>query len=99
MAHFKTGWMQKEQVLDVKVAADLKVGDMVTLNTSTNTIAKTTDKATAQYIVAQSDMTMEYGHIPVEQHDHRYSDVVAASTSATKKVAVFYITDKSDVIV
>lgn len=99
MAHFKTAWMQKEQVLDVKVAADCKVGDMVSINEAGDTITKTTKLSEADYIIAQSDNTMEYGHIPVEQHDHRYSDAVKASTGAKKKVAVFFIIDESDVIV
>lgn len=98
MAHFKTAWMQKEQVLDVKVATDCKVGDMVALDRDTNTLNKTNSLSVADYIIAQSDMTMERGHIPVEQHDHRYSDKVAASTGATKKVAVYFIIDESDII-
>ena len=97
MAHFKTGWMQKEQVLDVKVATDVKVGDMVALNPDGETLDKTMSLSSADYIIAQSDMTMEYGHIPVEQHDHRYSDKVAQS-STKKKVAVFFILDESDII-
>lgn len=97
MAHFKTGWLQKEQVLDVKVAADCKVGDMVALDADTETLNVTRSLSTADYIIAQSDMTMEYGHIPVEQNDHRYSDKVARSTTK-KKVAVFFIIDESDII-
>ena len=97
MAHFKTAWLQKEQVLDVKVAEDVKVGDMVALNADGETLDHTLSLANADYIIAQSDMTMEYGHIPVEQHDHRYSDKVAQS-STKKKVAVFFIFDESDII-
>ena len=97
MAHFKTAWLQKEQVLDVKVATNCKVGDMVVLNPDGETLDLTRSLASADYIIAQSDMTMEYGHIPVEQHDHRYSDKVASSTTK-KKVAVFFILDKSDIV-
>lgn len=97
MAHFKTAWMQKEQVLDVKVAADCKVGDMVALNPDGVTLDKTNSLSAADYIIAQSDMTMERGHIPVEQHDHRYSDKVAKSDTL-KKVAVFFILDESDIV-
>ena len=97
MAHFKTGYLQKEQVLDVKVGAELHVGDMATLDTSTNTLNKTLSLAQADYIIAQSDMTMEYGHVPVEQRDWKYSDVVKQS-STPKKVAVFFILDESDII-
>ena len=95
MASFKTGYLQKEQVLDVKVAAELKVGDLVKV--SGDTMSKATNLSDAQYIVAQSDMTMEYGHVPVEKRDWNYSDAVAVSNTA-KKVAVFYILDKSDII-
>lgn len=97
MAHFKTGYLQKEQVLDVKVAAALKVGDLVAV--ANGSMSKAASLANAQYIVAQSDMTMEYGHVPVERGNWAYSDVVAATTGTdTKKVAVYYIYDKSDVI-
>lgn len=102
MAHFKTAWQQKEQVLDKKVNEDVRVGDMVyvgdgTAGKNVDTLYKTAILAEADYIIAQSDMTMEYGHIPVEQHDHRYSDKVAKSTER-KKVAVFFILDESDII-
>lgn len=102
MAHFKTGWQQKEQVLDKKVNEDVNVGDMVYVGDGSNgkavdTLYKADSLANASYIIAQSDMTMEYGHIPVEQHDHRYSTKVAKSTTL-KKVAVFFIVDKSDII-
>ena len=95
MAHFKTGYHQREQVLDVKVAGDYKVGDMVSL--AEDTITKVTALANADYIIAQSDMTMEYGHVPVESRDYRYSPKVAKSASK-KKVAVFFISDKSDIL-
>lgn len=96
MASFKTGHSQREQVLDVKVSADLKVGDLVKV--ADGSMSKATNLSDAQYIVAQSDTTMEYGHVPVENRDWKYSDKVAASTTA-KKVAVFYIIDKNDIIV
>lgn len=97
MAHFKTGYLQKEQVLDVKVSTALKVGDLVKV--ASGTMSKATGLSDAQYIVAQSDMTMEYGHVPVERGNWAYSDDVAVTTdNNTKKVAVFFIIDKSDVI-
>ena len=98
MAHFKTGHLQKEQVLDVKVRTEMRVGDMCVLDRETNTLDKTLSLAQADYIVAQSDTTMEYGHVPVEHRDWKYSDKVAASTEETKKVAVFFILDESDII-
>ena len=49
------------------------------------------------YIVAQSDQTMEYGHVPVELRDYRYVDTVADKTTV-KKVALFRIINPKDVI-
>lgn len=98
MAHFKTAYGQREIIVDAKVTVACKVGDYVKLDTSVtpNTLAKSTI-ANATHIVAQSDMTLEYGHIPVESRDYRYSPNVATST-AVKKVALFQIIDKSDII-
>lgn len=110
---FKTAYLQHEVVEDVKVTAGknqvLHVGDIVKITngvlglvlsasaTSANGVsfpALTTD----MYIVAQSDQTMEYGHVPVEMRDYRYDDKVADKTTA-KKVALFRIIDPKDVIV
>ena len=110
---FKTAYLQHEVVEDVKVTAGkgqvLHVGDIVKITngvlglvlsasaTSANGVsfpALTTD----MYIVAQSDQTMEYGHVPVEMRDYRYDDKVADKTTA-KKVALFRIINPQDVIV
>ena len=110
---FKTAYLQHEIVEDVKVTAGknqvLHVGDIVKITngvlglvlsasaTSANGVsfpALTTD----MYIVAQSDQTMEYGHVPVEMRDYRYDDKVADKSTA-KKVALFRIIDPQDVIV
>lgn len=110
---FKTAYLQHEIVEDVKVTAGknqvLHVGDIVKITngvlglvlsasaTSANGVsfpALTTD----MYIVAQSDQTMEYGHVPVEMRDYRYNDKVADKATA-KKVALFRIINPQDVIV
>lgn len=110
---FKTAYLQHEVVEDVKVTAGknqvLHVGDIVKITngvlglvlsasaTSANGVsfpALTTD----MYIVAQSDQTMEYGHVPVEMRDYRYDDKVADKSTA-KKVALFRIINPLDVIV
>ena len=110
---FKTAYLQHEVVEDVKVTAGknqvLHVGDIVKITngvlglvlsasaTSANGVsfpALTTD----MYIVAQSDQTMEYGHVPVEMRDYRYDDKVADKTTP-KKVALFRIINPLDVIV
>lgn len=118
-AQFKTGYDQKELVLDIVVAgaADLHVGELAQYVAANGDkpayLTSATNLSTATHIIAQSDMTMEYGHVPVEDRNYKYSDVVArtltagsptttttlSSTSETKKVAVFAITDKTDVIV
>lgn len=110
---FKTAYLQHEIVEDVKVTAGknqvLHVGDIVKITngvlglvlsasaTAAGSVvfpALTTD----MYIVAQSDQTMEYGHVPVEMRDYRYDDKVADKTTA-KKVALFRIINPQDVIV
>ena len=99
-AYFKTALGQREIVLDCKVAADVAVGTLCKYTAGTNTLAASVSGTPAQgdYIIAQSDMTMEYGHVPIEYQDHRYSPKVAATTGTeTKKVAVFLVSDVTDV--
>ena len=110
---FKTAYLQHEVVEDVKVTAGknqvLHVGDIVKITngvlglvlaasaTAAGSVvfpALTTD----MYIVAQSDQTMEYGHVPVEMRDYRYDNKVADKATA-KKVALFRIINPQDVIV
>ena len=95
MAHFRTAYDQREIPVDAKVAANVKVGDMVVL--ADDTITKTTTLETATHIVAQSDMTLEYGHVPVEFRNYNYDPTVKASTTK-KKVALYQIIDKTDII-
>lgn len=97
-AQFKTALGQHEEVLDCIVSGNLTVGQICKYTSGTNTLAASTAAAVAgDYIIAQSDMTMEYGHVPVEKRDYRYSPQVAASATK-KKVAVFKVTDVTDVI-
>ena len=95
-AHFKTALGQHEIVLDCKVAADLVVGQLCKLSSGSLTASASATAVAGDYIIAQSDMTMEYGHVPVENRNYAYSPKVAASTT-NKKVAVFAVTDVSDV--
>lgn len=97
-AYFKTALGQHEIVLDCLVAADVEVGYLCKYDTSTNKLSASTSAtpASGDYIIAQSDMSMEYGHIPVENRDYRYDPIVKASTTE-KKVAVFRVTDVTDV--
>lgn len=55
----------------------VKVGDLVVLSAgSVNSIKRTLSLAAATHMVAQSDNTMENGHIPVENRDYRYFPMV-----------------------
>jgi len=95
-AQFKTAYLQREIPVQAAVAEDLVVGALCTFD-GTNITGATT-ATVGNYIVAQSDVTMGASHVPVEHHDWRYSNKVAASTTP-KNVALFRITDASDVIV
>lgn len=110
---FKTAYLQHEIVEDVKVTAGknqvLHVGDIVKITNGVLGLVLSASAASADavsfpalttdmYIVAQSDQTMEYGHVPVEMRDYRYDDKVADKSTA-KKVALFRIINPQDVIV
>ncbi len=121
--HFITAYLQREIPVDIAVvAADttkkFRVGELVTLEPADSDapaylhVASGDDAATvltnATHIIAQSDMTLGYGHAKVENGDYRYSDEVAPTitdgkvpnaASETKKVALFAIMDKNDIIV
>lgn len=110
---FKTAYLQHEVVEDVKVTAGknqvLHVGDIVKITNGVLGLVLSASASAAgsvvfpalttdMYIVAQSDQTMEYGHVPVEMRDYRYDDKVADKATA-KKVALFRIINPQDVIV
>ena len=86
-ASFKTAYLQREVPMTVAVAGDkpLVVGEMVTLTAASGavpaSIKSAATVAAATHIIAQSDMTMEYGHVPVEYRDYRYSDQVKGTVS------------------
>ena len=110
---FKTAYLQHEIVEDVKVTAGknqvLHVGDIVKITNGVLGLVLSASAASAgavsfpvlttdMYIVAQSDQTMEYGHVPVEMRDYRYDNKVA-DKATVKKVALFRIINPQDVIV
>ena len=110
---FKTAYLQHEVVEDVKVTAGknqvLHVGDIVKITNGVLGLVLSASASAAgsvvfpalttdMYIVAQSDQTMEYGHVPVEMRDYRYDNKVADKATA-KKVALFRIINPQDVIV
>lgn len=85
------------------------VGDLVSYTAASGTtpafIKRVLSLASADYIVAQSDQTMEYGHVPVENRDYRYNPIVngtqatVAANGPVKKVALFKIVNPDDVII
>lgn len=114
MASFKTAYLQREIPLQLDVVNDCKVGDFVVVTNPTATVegymikataAQVTNK-TATHIVAQSDMTLAYGHVPVENRDYRYDPTVKGTvtqaptgkTNTWKQVALFKITNWDDII-
>ena len=101
IAHFKTAYLQREIPIKATLANAVRVGQVCTFSgvdgSALAAISDSTAIAEGQYIIAQSDMTMGNGHVPVENRNYKYDDTVAASTTA-KLVAVFRINDPSDVI-
>lgn len=111
MASFKTAYLQREVYYDCDVvgSSPLKVGDCVkyVANDGSNGayIQKSTFAA-ATHIIAQSDQTLAYGHVPVENRDYRYDPSVAVTASAAqpiasakpKHVALYAIINKDDIV-
>ena len=102
-AQFKTGYDQREIVVDVKAASGtltFRVGEVVSMSGGTisqisNTAATTVAApAVGNYIIAQSDMTMGRRNYGVG--DWEYDDTVNVTTTS-KKIAVFRINDLADV--
>ncbi len=93
--------------LTVDAGSDGKchVGDVFYLNSGEFTRRTGNSAANAKaavsvgdYIIAQSDQTMGYGHVPVENRDYRYSDEVKMTDGTVKKFALFKITNLDDLI-
>lgn len=109
MAGFRTAYLQREIYEDVAVVGNTKVGDFVqyvAANGAVPAYIKKSTIANATHIVAQSDMTLGYGHVPVENRNYKYDSKVAYTlasgtpTAATpiKHVALFKITNMEDIL-
>ena len=110
-AKFRTAYGQREIPMELAVigSTDLEVGQLVKITAKNGNVpAYITAAASisdATHMIAQSDMTMEYGHVPVEDRNYAYSPKVkctaasATASSPVKKVALFALIDKDDVIV
>ncbi len=105
MASFKTAYLQREVPLDLDVVgADgtvFEVGNLVTVTPATATVGaymtKAADLAAATHIIAQSDMTLGYEHVPVENIDYRYSPEVK-TTRTTAPAAADSVKDGANVL-
>ena len=102
MAHFRTGYQQYVLPVDATVAVELKVGDLVTITPASGStpaaIAKAASLAAATHMIALTDEAMSNNYVPTDMKNYAPSDKVAASTIA-KKVGVYPLFDKADVIV
>lgn len=101
---FKTAYLQREIMVDAKPGVELEVGHLVTYTPADGKIVKkegttAADIAVGDFVIAQSDMTLEYGHAKVENRDYSYSPKVAASKTAFKKVALFRVTNPDDMAI
>ena len=93
---FITGWNQREIHADMKVDAKAKVGTLCSIGTDTLTPLVEAPVANTKYaMIAQSDTTLDNGHVPVEDRDYMYYDDVAASD--TKKHVAYFIVDTTDI--
>lgn len=113
-AEFKTAYLQRVVPLDVAVVGSsaLERGQLVTYTAPTSSkvgyIEAASTLAAATHIIALTDMTISDGHVPTDRRDYMYSENVAVtaaanssltSTSVTKKVGLYPIWDKADVVV
>lgn len=99
-AKFRTAYLQREISTDVIIPnAEMHVGELGVIVPATdkmpaiiNKLAATSKDAAreeANIIIAQSDMTMEYGHVPVEDRDYRYSDIVKSKVDENIRGTAF----------
>ena len=98
-AEFVTAKDQHEIPMDLEVNADTAVGRVV--YNDGGKLKERTEVASVivgDYIVAQSDMTLKaMDYVPSQLHNYTYDPSVKAST-VEKHVALFKITDLSDVV-
>lgn len=99
-AKFRTAYLQREIPVDCVVVGEnaLEVGELVTVEfyehdyaiieaVTANTVGEA--KELGNYIIAQSDQTMEYGHVPVEDRDYKYNPEVAVSIDGSNPLPNF----------
>lgn len=100
MAHFRTAAGQYILPIDATVAVELVPGDLVVLTPGTpNAITKATGLTDATHIVALTDETVGGSYVSVDLKNYKPTGKVAASTSTPKRVGLYPIFDKNDIIV
>lgn len=110
MAQFRSAYLQHTVVLDVAVigSAALKRGDLVIFTAAADgkpdSIAKTSTLASATHMIALTDQTVGDGYVATDVKNYTVSDDVAVTaaslttSSPTKKVGLYPLFDKSDII-
>jgi hypothetical protein len=113
-ALFKDAYLQREVIVDVDVCPLCYVGDLVTYDPATKTIAAATAATAANAaIIAQSDITMHNivgnatsrsnpgAHVDIESKTWQSDKSVAAKATGgvNKKVAIFRVTNPLDVVI
>lgn len=112
---FKNAYLQKAikletvSTLSTETGDVFKIGQVVTLTAASGTtpayLSKDTTPAVGDYIIAQSDDTIGYGHVLVEDKNYKPQGYVAVTeatamdaSSVTKSVVVYKITDLDDLV-
>ena len=99
-AHFRTAADQHILPIDATVAKDFVVGDLVVLTPGTpNAITEAASLAAATHMIALTDETVGGSYVPVDMKIYKPSNIVKASTTVAKRVGLYPLFDKNDVIV
>lgn len=111
-ASFKTAYLQRELPdKAIVIGDDVYVNELVKVTyidgytmiekVSINDMSEALVEAT--HIIAQSDMTLDYGHVPVEYRNYKYKDIVKSvisindikpSTNSAKYLGVYSSVDE-----
>lgn len=112
---FKTAYLQKAikfddvATLSTETGDVFKIGQVVNITAKSGTtpayLSKDASPAVGDYIIAQGDDTVGYGHVPVEDKNYKPKDYVAVTEdtamdaySITKSVVVYKIVDLNDLV-
>lgn len=96
-AQFRTAADQYILPIDVTVTGDHVVGDLVTL--SNGNISAASSLATATHMIALTDETVGGSYIAVDLKNYKPEGKVKASTTVKKRVGLYPLFNKDDVIV